>query len=83
MLFLSVSGLGDGGAASLELLCHGINHGPSGSEPCVFPALGDPSELSKERGTAAKNKGRERRILLMPAALMRNQISFLDFYFLL
>jgi len=33
--------------------------------------------------SAAENIGSEGRILLMLAALMQNQISFLDFYFLL
>lgn len=84
MLFVPVSGPGmDGAAASLELPCRGINYSPSGSRPRVFSTRGDPSELGKERGTAAENKGSERRILLMLAALMQNQISFLDFYFLL
>lgn len=50
---------------------------------CVFPAPSDLFKLSKGCAIAAENNGNEERILLMPTALMQNQISFLDFYFLL
>lgn len=50
---------------------------------CVFPTPGDLFKLGKGCATAAANNGSEGRILLMLTALMQNQISFLDFYFLL
>lgn len=53
----------------------------AGQSPVFSPLV--VTHLGKECGAAAENNGIERRILLMPAALMQNQISFLDFYFLL